>query len=188
MNANELFSNIRATLGRKLSPRVVRNRYDVFHVDGIRDDDGKPVGYELTAPATLYKNVGFQNSTHQVDFSLQMPAQQFMVDGVAHWPFESLNLKLEVEPAYHDIATEFARKAFGERVLGHVHYGIMPGVINYEDGNPVFKIDPEHMNGILFYADQPLKAFASFRRYNCVDLGAVQILLLPSAIAAELIA
>lgn len=188
MDAKELFTATKVTLGNFLSKSQVISRYDVFHVEDLRDKDGNPINYELTAPATLYRNAGFQNSTQPADFSLRMSARQFVVGGVAHWPFEALNIQLDVEPVYHEFATELARKAFGGRVLGRLRYGVMPGRINYIDGNPVFTIDPDHADGALFYADQPMTAFAAFRSYNCVKLGAVDILLLPIAIANQLVA
>ena len=177
-----------ADYGKKISRQQVEARYDVFHVEDVCDASGNHIGYELTAPAVLHRNVGFQNSVQPADFTLRMPSQQFIVDGVAHWPFEALNLKLQVEPAYHDVATNLARKAFGGNALKHLHYGVMPGVVNYIDGNPVFEVSAEHADSVLFYADQQLTAFAGFHRFNCIDLGAVQILLLPGAIAEELIA
>lgn len=177
-----------ADFGKKISRQQVESRYDVFHVEDVRDANGNHIGYELTAPATLYRNVGFQNSVQPTDFTLRMPSQQFIVDGVNHWPFEALNPKLQVEPAYHDVATSLARKAFGGNVLKHLHYGVMPGIVNYVDGNPVFEVSAERADSVLFYADQQITAFAGFHRFNCIDLGAVQILLLPGAIAEELIA
>lgn len=185
-SATQLINEAKTALGRKIQLAELRRRYDVFQVDSIAV--GNQQLYEMTIPAQLHQNVGFQNSHFAVNFRLRTPDQQFIVDGVAHWPFEALNIHLDIEPAYHALATEVARKAFDVRRLDRIRYGVMPGQLTYEHGAPVFTIDLEHADTVLFYANHPLAGFAGFHRYNCVDTGGMSIVLMTKAHADELVA
>ncbi len=191
MNALQLINQFkRATFGDKIATWELRRRYDVFHVEDLYDD-GQHVGYKIVAPGTLHQNSGFQKLVRPIDFGIRMPSQQFIVDDVAHWPFEALSIQLAAEPAYHELADQLAKKAFSasdQKVLKHIRYGVMPGSIDYSHGDPIFTIDPENIDTLLFYANQSMKGFAGFRGFNCVSVGVISIILMPVSLAAELIA
>ena len=189
MNAKAILNfkeKLLGSLGNLVGTKAVRHHFDTFGVNELKDRAGKVYGYQLTTPAVLYRHAGGQNSSAEVELRVNMPNHQFMVDGKPHWPFEALSADHDAQLAFGDVADKIALRGFGKR-MGRIHYGIMPGVFTFEDGNPVFTVHTDGGEAVLFYADDDLNMYAAFNmRYNIVKFGKVSAALIPLSLAAQM--
>ena len=189
MNANAILNfkeKLLGSLGGLVGMKAVRHHFDTFEVDELKDKAGKVYGYRLKTPAVIYHHAGGQNSSAEVELRVDMSNHQFMVDGKPHWPFEALNVNHDAQLAFGDVADKIALRGF-RRSMSRIHYGIMPGVFTFEDGNPVFTVQTDGGEAVLFYADDDLNMYSAFNmRYDIVKFGKVSAALIPMSFAAQM--
>lgn len=176
-----------ATLGKFLPVERVRDHYELFEVVAIGDDEGNSVGYWMKTPpavAEFHRYAGFQNSTEPTELTIKLPSQQIIVDGEPHWPFECLRPDYTGVPAFAEVADKIAAEAFKDP--SRIRYGVMPGRLELKNGKPIFTVDAEHPEFVLFYANHSLVAFAGKGGYNMVRFGTTDMAMIPFYLAAQL--
>ena len=178
-----------ATLGKILPAERVRDHYELFEVVAIGDDEGNSVGYRMKTPpavAEFHRYAGFQNSTEPTELTIVLPSQQIIVDGEPHWPFECLRPDYTGAPAFAEVANKIAAKAF--KNPSEIRYGVMPGRLELKNGKPVFAVDTERSEFVLFYANHSLVGFAGDKGYNMVRFSTTDMVMIPFYLAAQLAA
>lgn len=179
-----------AQLGSILSPSHVRSRYDVFEVEPIEDESGKNIGYRLMTPlssAKFHRYAGGQHAIESTQLTIELPSRQFVVDGEPHWPFECLNPEFVGAPAFAEVAGKIADKAFSSG-KDLCRYGVIPGKLVYRNRQPVFSVDTEYPEFVMFYSGSNLTGFAGLQGYNMIHFGEIDMALIPIFLAAELVA
>ncbi|MBQ6375868.1 hypothetical protein IJJ37_03000 [Candidatus Saccharibacteria bacterium] len=187
-----LKNKMKATLGRLLPAKSLKTRYPTFTVEKADD------GYRLTTAGQFHRYAGGQNQVSSSRLTLVLPHRQLMVDGEPHWPLECLDPEFVDTSAFAEVSSEIAKKAFPELAkpekerhpLREPHCGVIPGQLHFEDGQPVFRVNPEEPEFVLFYADVRLNGFAGLNSYNMfrADHQPMDLVLIPFFLAAKLIA
>lgn len=188
-----MYANIKSKIheeksfSRKFRLADVKRRYVGFTVE---ETEG---GFLLQAPATLTKYGAYDTTDRPATFQLNLPDRQLVIDGKRHWPFEGVQTTKtkDMVPAYHEIATKIALRAFRSEDVPDRHYGIIPGDFRFDGvGNPIFTIAKKRSEAyfLLFYGDCPLHGFAGSQRYNMVSVDGIWMAFIPIALADQILA